>query len=624
MRTIRFKLLFTVSVSTVVLLVLLGVLVILQSLGEIRPFAEQLAREVARARADEVARWLDGVQTDVRRYASLDVIRRARPQEIEPFLAGVAAGLEAHYEILFFAWPDGRYHTTQAVRGSVLDRDYFQAIVSGKSDFVISDPVISRSTGNAIIVIASAVRDHTGRLAGVFAATVKTDTLSSIVDRMKIGQAGFGSIADGSGLLIAHPDRSLTMKLRLTEADSKGYQGMNAIGRSMTNGRPGSGVFRRANGSEGLVLFEPVRGAPRWQFAAVIMLADLMSTAYSLALTIAILTAIILVVLLGMTWVLATRITRPIGLMVHRVRDLSEGEGDLTKKIEVETNDELSILADRLNLFIGNVRSDIVLIKDRAAGMKKSTEELATIAADGASATEQISAQSQTIASATTEMDQSLQVLASSIEEMSISVSEVAKKAAEAAASAAEADTAAAETDAVVAALSSSANDIGRVVELIAGIAGQINLLALNAAIEAASAGDAGRGFAVVAAEVKELAEQTASSTGEIKSRVGEMQQSTAGAVHAMQRIRGVISRVSEISGAIASSVEEQSITTREIASNVAQTSKASGEVSGNINSVATGAAQTAAGVARLRELVRDISAVAEDLAGLAGKFRTE
>jgi len=624
MRTIRFKLLLTVSISTIVLLSVLGVLVISRSLGEIRPFAEQLARGVARARADEVARWLDGVQTDVRRYASLDVIRRAKPQEIEPFLAGVAAGLEAHYEILFFAWPDGRYHTTQAIRGSVFDRDYFQAIVSGKSDCVISDPVISRSTGNAIIVIASAVKDQDGRLAGVFAATVKTDTLSGIIDRMKIGRDGFGSIADGSGLLIAHPNPKLAMKLRLTEADSVGYSGMSAIGQSMTNGQAGSGIFRRADGSEGLVLYEPIRGAPRWQFAAVIMLADLMSAAYSLALVIAVLTGIILLLMLGMTWILATRITRPIGLMVLRVHDLSEGEGDLTKKIEVGTSDELAVLAERLNLFISNIRSAIVLIKDRAAGMKTSTAELTSIATDGASATEEISVQSQAIASATTEMNQSLQVLAGSIEEMSISIGEVAKKASDAATSAAEADAAAAETDTVVAALSSSAQDIGRVVDLIAGIAGQINLLALNAAIEAASAGDAGRGFAVVAAEVKELAEQTSSSTGDIKSRVGEMQQNTEGAVRAMQRIKVVISRVNEISGAIASSVEEQSITTREIAAHVAQTSKAAGEVSGNINSVATGAAQTAAGVARLRELVHEISGVAEDLAGLAGKFRTE
>src|ERR1700750_600800 len=98
---------------------------------------------------------------------------------------------------------------------------------------------------------------------------------------------------------------------------------------------------------------------------------------------------------------------------------------------------------------------------------------------------------------------------------------------------------------------------------------GQTNLLALNATIEAARAGDAGRGFAVVAGEVKALAAQTAKATAEIGSQIDTVRGATTDAVAAMEGISGIIRKIDEVSVAISAAVEEQSVTTREIAASV-------------------------------------------------------
>jgi len=100
-------------------------------------------------------------------------------------------------------------------------------------------------------------------------------------------------------------------------------------------------------------------------------------------------------------------------------------------------------------------------------------------------------------------------------------------------------------------------------------IAQQTNLLALNATIEAARAGEAGKGFAVVANEVKELAKQTAKSSGDIGRKIAAIQSDTKGAVEAIGTIAGVIHQINDISGTIATAVEEQSATTNEMKRNV-------------------------------------------------------
>jgi len=136
--------------------------------------------------------------------------------------------------------------------------------------------------------------------------------------------------------------------------------------------------------------------------------------------------------------------------------------------------------------------------------------------------------------------------------------------------------------------LGASAADIGEVTETIKNIAAQTNLLALNAAIEAAAAGDAGKGFGVVAAEVKELARQSALSSGKIKEKIQSMQSRVNAIGDSMQRMLLEISQLNEVNSLIASASEEQSITAKEISSNIEQISVFSQDVTKGIQNIVT------------------------------------
>ncbi|MBI3701773.1 MAG: HAMP domain-containing protein [Afipia sp.] len=214
------------------------------------------------------------------------------------------------------------------------------------------------------------------------------------------------------------------------------------------------------------------------------------------------------------------------------------------------------------------------------------------------------------VAAAAEETSINVQTVSSGTEELSSSISEISRQVTSSAEIAGNAVSDAAKTDATMQGLAENASRISSVVDLIQEIASQTNLLALNATIEAARAGEAGRGFAVVAAEVKNLAEQTAKATEEIRSQIASMQSVTNGAVGAIRHIGSTIGAINEVTTAIAAAVEQQGAATREIARNIQHAAVGTSDVSTNIVGVS--------------EASSEAGAAATQVLGAAGELRRE
>ncbi len=241
----------------------------------------------------------------------------------------------------------------------------------------------------------------------------------------------------------------------------------------------------------------------------------------------------------------------------------------------------------------------------RRGELQKSIDlDLGEITDAVASASERVTS----AASASTQTSSNMQAVASGAEELAASVSEISRQAADALHISLQAVQQANETSAIVSGLAIAAQKIGDVVKLINNIAEQTNLLALNATIEAARAGEAGRGFAVVASEVKSLATQTAKATDEISAQIAEVQGTTTSAVNVIEAITQTISRINEISAAIAASVEEQASVTQSISANMQVAAKGVTDINDNMNDIADATRSVDASTRKVREASRALA----------------
>jgi methyl-accepting chemotaxis protein len=315
-------------------------------------------------------------------------------------------------------------------------------------------------------------------------------------------------------------------------------------------------------------------------------------------------------------------ISRPLQHISARLKDISEGEGDLTKMVETHGTDEIGEVASYFNQFVSKLRDMIASISENAGHVATASEELSATSQQITANSEETSAQARVVTEAGDHINHNLQTIATGAEQMNATVSEIAKNAQEAARVASEAVATAEATNETVAKLGASSAEIGKVIEVITSIAQQTNLLALNATIEAARAGEAGKGFAVVANEVKELAKQTAKATEEIGHKITAIQSNTNGAVEAISSIRAVIDKISHISGVIATAVEEQSATTNEMSRNVGEAAKGASEISQNIAGVAEAAQSTSNSVGESQKATEHLAEMSSQLRQLVGQFK--
>jgi PAS domain S-box-containing protein len=260
-------------------------------------------------------------------------------------------------------------------------------------------------------------------------------------------------------------------------------------------------------------------------------------------------------------------------------------------------------------------------IIENIQALASSSEELTSVSQQMASSAEQTRAQANVVSSAGDQMSKNAQNVSKSVEDLGASIREIAKSAHEAAKVATTGVEVANTTTATVAKLGESSAEIGKVLKVITSIAQQTNLLALNATIEAARAGEAGKGFAVVANEVKELAKETAKATEDIGQKIDAIRQVTQGAVEAIAQISKIIVRINDYQSTIASAVEEQSATAREIGIGGADAARGSAEIARNISSVAQASKHAAEGASNTQKAAEELARMAAELQRLVEQF---
>jgi len=344
-------------------------------------------------------------------------------------------------------------------------------------------------------------------------------------------------------------------------------------------------------------------------------------------------------------------VSRPIAAMTEAMRRLAKH--DLTTEIAgVGRKDEIGTMADAVQVFKDNMieadrlaaaqEAERNIKEKRAAALETLTQTfeakigrmVATLstAATEMQATSQsmssmagdTSTRSATVASAAEEASSNVQTVAVAAEELSASVTEIARQVAQSAKIAGKAVDDAKHTDTTVQTLANGAQKIGEVVTLIQQIASQTNLLALNATIEAARAGEAGKSFAVVASEVKSLANQTAKATEEIAGQVEQIRGATGEAVTAIRGIGAVINEINGIAAAIASAVEQQGTTTKEIARNVQQAAAGAQEVTRNITTVKESSTASGGAATQVLAAADELSKQAAGLSDEVNSFIAE
>jgi len=479
------------------------------------------------------------------------------------------------------------------------------------------------AVGGLMVTIAVPVKSQrSGELIGVVGGDLTLDTLVEIINSVDFGGIGHAFLADSSGQVIVSPDKGQVMK-------------------NLKDIYPGSGLRVTAgmqdvtlNGEERLISFAPVAGLPSAQWYIGLSIdKDKAYAALSQFRTSAIIAMLIAVaaiaVLLGL---LIPVLMRPLTTMGRAMRDIAEGEGDLTRRLDVQHKDEFGELASSFNRFVERIHSSISEVSSATRLVHDLSEKVVNASNASIIGSEEQSMRTNSVAAAINQLGAATQEIARNAADASqhaSGASEQAHGGREVVEQAISAMTALSqrisESCDQIETLNASTDEIGKILDVIKGISQQTNLLALNAAIEAARAGEAGRGFAVVADEVRNLAHRTQESAEEIHRMITSLQVGSREAVHTMntsqvsseqtvqvanqagERLASVTQRIGEIDGmnqSVATATEEQTAVVDSLNLDITQINALNQQGVENLNQTLQHCDALAQQAGRLKQLV--------------------
>jgi methyl-accepting chemotaxis protein len=489
------------------------------------------------------------------------------------------------------------------------------------STSTLTEPYIDAATGQLIISIATASK-KAGQSVGVVGGDLSLQSLVDTLAARDFDGMGYVFLISADGKILVHPDKALVMK-SLKEAYPQDTPRISSDFSEVS-----------VDGKTRIVTFAPIKGLPsvNWYIGLSIdkdQAYSMLSEFRTSAVIATIIAVAIIIALLGM---LIRLLIQPLHVMTRAMEDIADGEGDLTKRLNIVNNDEFGILGTAFNRFVERIHGSIREVSSATGQVNEVA--LRVVAASNSSMYNSDQQASRTSS------------VAAAINQLGAAAQEIARNAAQASNQASDARGLAEDGQQVVErsikamnqlssmlsasstnieSLNSKTVNIGQILEVITSISQQTNLLALNAAIEAARAGEAGRGFAVVADEVRNLAHRTQESAQQVQTMIEELQVGARESVSTMsdsqrhsqdsveianlagERLNSVTQRIGEIDGmnqSVATATEEQTAVVESINVDITEINTLNQEGVENLQATLRACSDLEQQASRLKQLV--------------------
>lgn len=512
-----------------------------------------------------------------------------------------------------------------------------------KDHLYVGEPGVSYDTNKILTTIENTIKDKQQQLLGVVGVDISLTTMNKLLNDMNYRGQGESLLISDTGHIALFPDvkgYEYQEQLKLADLEGKivGVSGLARLSEVMQSKQ--QGVFEIIwNGEPHLVSFNRVTlEAPKinWSLGLIVP-KNLIVQPVNRVFWISVATVIGLnLVVVFIAYLVSLRTTRPLKQIVSSMNEIANGEGELSKRISIQQNNEIGKLSDKFNFFVEKIHDLIVKSRNSVSSLDDSTKHVNRLSSKSQKNALAQKEQLELIADSANELEKTIHNVNQSAENSS-QVSDNAVQAVlstqtlvlNSTSSIEELSKAVENADEVVKKVYQDSQTIREVLQVIESIAEQTNLLALNAAIEAARAGDQGRGFAVVADEVRSLASRTSESTKRSQEIIAELHISTNEAVEAMRLGQDKACIGVETTHKVKQSLEEivQILhevhqTSEQISASTTKQVEVSREITGKVYNVKDLADQTADQATAVSRLMASQNQIVEELINIMQRFR--